>query len=472
MSSSWQPVKSEDDDYSPTRALRHFSTGSLSMPDPEVPTPPPPEPVKGGDVIESKKRLGSGAWTLPENSGSGIVSDFQTLYGKGSNDGGVWVHSSTKQLHKLLYQITLRVIGSAVFVGLIILLFVLYARFAVMDTRHKYTFNSLSVLLFLLFGIHLLLAFKELAEMARWRVLASGAHKLKDVDLILGLGSLRSTIKLGLRSLSHGTPGTRWVLKASIAFGWVGLLCLLNVAIALLGLTYSVDDADDLGLRPGQVSIANLKRFFPNNDTNGFDGMTAEGGQLGTEQFMANLYGITSFSYKKGNASDDHAKDEYWLEQYNNGSWKYHFHDLNYYGGLNTRTDRFITTNQTCKSWKIENITDDWQTFWYWKPENNEFQSKTLQELLPNFTTYAIQPEPLCDRCREIDVVQLTSAAQAWTNETTEEVGYYYYCRMEVGPVINAKIDNHILNDREAQIAAGAIGSRGWVNGRYSYITL
>ncbi|KAK6541334.1 hypothetical protein TWF694_007152 [Orbilia ellipsospora] len=469
MASRWRPIKSDDEDDKNTSPHRRFSTGTLVEQD--VPDPPPPE-IHGTSASHTKRKSDTtdSIWSSLSTEKSGIISDFQTVFGKGSNDGGVWIHKKSNQLYKLLKRTVFRILGSATFVISIILLFVLFSRYSVMDKTQEYTFNTFSLLLFLLFGIHLLLAFKELAEMARWRILAGDAYKLKDIDLILGLGSLRSTVKLGLRSLSHGQPGTQWLLKAALAFGWVAFLCLLNVAIALLGLTYSLDTADNFGMRPGMVSIPNLKHFYPNNDTANFAAITSDGGDLSTESFMANLYGITSFSYKKGNVSDDIPQSEYWLEQYNNGSWKYHFHDLDYYGGLNVRTNRFITTNQTCSSYKIMNITSDMETFWYFDPATNKYYDETLQELLANFTTYALRPAYDCDRCRSVYAVQLTSAAQNWNNNTEGDIGYFFTCDVEVSPIFNAKLDNHILSDRQARIAAGAIANRGWVDGNgWSY---
>ncbi|KAK6527389.1 hypothetical protein TWF281_010569 [Arthrobotrys megalospora] len=296
--------------------------------------------------------------------------------------------------------------------------------------------------------------------MARWRILASDAHTLHDVDLILGLGSLRSTFKLALRPFS---PGAKWSLKAILCLGWMAFICAINIAISLLGLTYSVDEVANFGFEPGYVSIADLKHYYPNNGTTKWESGD-EGVDHSTESFMANLYGIASYNYKHGRASDDLPRDEYWLEQYLNGSWKYHFHDLDYYGGLNVRTNRFITTNQNCTSHKIQNITKDWQTFWYSGSVSERTEQRTLQELLPNFTTYALRPDWSCDRCRSIDVVQLTSAAQNWTTDTQGDVGYFFECSLEVGPIFNPKVDNHILKDRQARIAAGAIANRGWVN--------
>ncbi|EPS36116.1 hypothetical protein H072_10523 [Dactylellina haptotyla CBS 200.50] len=474
MSSSWLPLKGDEEDDGFQTRSRHFSTVSIAslgdmslrnLGDPDAPSPPLPE--YHTDSKHDKR--------MSVSDGHRIISDFKTEFEKGGNAGGIWVHSSTKQFWRLLKSTGFRIFGSGVIVAAIIVLFVFFSRFPVMDKPHEYTFNSFSLLLFLLFGIHLLLAFKELAEMARWRILATGSYKLKDIDLILGLGSIRSTLKLGVRALSHGVPGTRWLLRSLLSFGWVGLLCLINVAIALLGLAYSLETADQVGLRPGMVSIPNLKHFYPNNNTAELDQAIADEDEtnlLSTESFMANLYGIASFSYKKGSASETAPDDDFLLERYANGSWRYHFHDLNYYGGLNKRTDRFITTNQTCKAYKILNITEDYKTFWYTDPDDGTIFNTTLQELLPNFTTYVLPPtiKSLCPRCSRVNVVQLTSAADPETIDPPADVGYSFLCTIGVTDIFNSKLDNHILSDRQAKIAAGAIANRGWLNAnKFSY---
>ncbi|KAK6527388.1 hypothetical protein TWF281_010568 [Arthrobotrys megalospora] len=95
-------------------------------------------------------------WEHSTTPVGGMVLDLQRLHANGAHEGGVRRHTSAKQLRKLLLKTAIRLVISMVFIGLIILTFVLYSRYEIMNKIQEFAFNSLSLFLFLLFGMHFL----------------------------------------------------------------------------------------------------------------------------------------------------------------------------------------------------------------------------------------------------------------------------------------------------------------------------
>ena len=68
-------------------------------------------------------------------------------------------------------------------------------------------------------------AFKELAKILRWKILAHGKHSIREVDLILGLEGLTNVVRLGRHSLGslfvHGSESPKHPLLLVFCVLWV-----------------------------------------------------------------------------------------------------------------------------------------------------------------------------------------------------------------------------------------------------------
>ncbi|KAL8786671.1 MAG: hypothetical protein Q9195_008107 [Heterodermia aff. obscurata] len=120
-------------------------------------------------------------------------------------------------------------------------------------------------------------AFKDMAKVLRWRVLANGQHTVREADLILGGESLMKLLGLIWESRR---PLTFFVCTAWIALNLVrfprhalknyfpNVNQLAQASVAMIGLTYSMDggtDATTITTRNGMVNVSKIDCYYAEN---------------------------------------------------------------------------------------------------------------------------------------------------------------------------------------------------------------
>ena len=176
------------------------------------------------------------------------------------------IYNSQKQTRDLLRKQFFRWLGTAFFAALIAITFSLYAIKGVITPTQKTTFNAIITALSLALGLNFFEAFKELARLLRWRFLASGHFSVREADLILGLENLINVLKLGWASSRR-----LWMLLFCVT--WILLNLSAQVSVALINLTYSLNDGTDWNgtyTIPGIANMSDLEcyrrsRYCPGN---------------------------------------------------------------------------------------------------------------------------------------------------------------------------------------------------------------
>ena len=131
-----------------------------------------------------------------------------------------------------------RWLGSAFSAALITTTFKIYAIKGVITPTQKTTFNAIITALSLGLGLNFFEAFKELARILRWRFFADAYYSVREVDLILGLENLINVLK-------HGWASSRRLWMLPFCITWILLNLSAQVSIALINLTYSLNDGTD-----------------------------------------------------------------------------------------------------------------------------------------------------------------------------------------------------------------------------------
>lgn len=172
------------------------------------------------------------------------------------------IYNSQEQTRDLLRKQLFRWLGTAFFATLITITFKLYVIKGVLKPTQKTTFNAIITGLSLGLGLNFLEAFKELARLLRWRFLADGHYSVREADLILGLENLINVLKLGWASSRR-----LWMLLFCAT--WILLNLSAQVSVALINLTYSLNDGTDWSgtyTIPGTANVSDISCYHRGGD--------------------------------------------------------------------------------------------------------------------------------------------------------------------------------------------------------------
>lgn len=172
------------------------------------------------------------------------------------------IHNSKEQTRYLLRKQFFRWLGTAFLAGFITITFKLYAIKGVITPTQKKTFNAIITALILGLGLNFFEAFKGLARLLRWRFLADGHYSVREVDLILGIENLINVLKLGWASSRR-----LWMLLFCAT--WILLNLSAQVSVALINLTYSLNDGKDYNGTysiPGKANVSDLSCYHRGGD--------------------------------------------------------------------------------------------------------------------------------------------------------------------------------------------------------------
>ncbi|KAL8708582.1 MAG: hypothetical protein Q9220_006517 [cf. Caloplaca sp. 1 TL-2023] len=128
-----------------------------------------------------------------------------------------------------------RLIITVIIVILVIVVVKVYENKGAVAHDDKYVFNTVITVLNLALGLNFLEAFKDMAKVLRWRVLANRKFTVRETDLILGGESLMKLVTLMRESM-------RKPLTLFVCVCWIALNLLGQASVAMIGLTYSYDN--------------------------------------------------------------------------------------------------------------------------------------------------------------------------------------------------------------------------------------
>lgn len=132
-------------------------------------------------------------------------------------------------------------------------------NYGITDTQ-KRLFNALVTGLSLVLGFNVASSLKGYAQMMRWRFLASGYRTIQDFELVMQCDSQSKTFRL---IWGGRTRGRFWPNKTQmLAFWWIFFFVAVQVIIAMLGLTYSIDISEDyVSLTNGTLVGYSIKKY-------------------------------------------------------------------------------------------------------------------------------------------------------------------------------------------------------------------
>lgn len=335
----------------------------------------------------------------------------------------------------------------------------------------RYTFNAVITLLSLCLGLAIVTALRSYARLLSWRFLASEYRNLQDFELVMNCDSQSKVLKL---LWAGRTPGRFWLNRTQIlCLTSLGLVIGLQIVIALMGLTYSVDSSTtDISYAHGNVSrvqLSNIQQSFGSDPNEYYNQVAAANfygniaseyfyyfGKPGQEGFVINPNYTTSSSIGIDG-------DNEWVT-----SFFYEFYESSAAVPSNmwSSTKRYITSDATCTQLKVTaggTVGD--ATVEY----NDEFGVNRSQNLYGEIATYTttymtntsdVGCGPRCSRLLVLDV-----GSNATDTNATYIPSVLWACNSTVNQVVNAKLCANetqcLLDDNLARIAAGAIGLSG-----------
>ncbi|KAI5808030.1 hypothetical protein DFH27DRAFT_293035 [Peziza echinospora] len=367
-------------------------------------------------------------------------------------------YSRKHQFFHLLEKIAVRLLWSILLSGAMIGTFKYFEGVKVLSDTEKNVFNMLSTGIYLTIGLNLAGAFKGMATMLRWKLLARKPHNLKEVDLILGLNSLIKVARLGLNALGFGKP-----LVFISCLIWILINCVARVSVALTGLTYSYDSAGAITTELGIVHVSEKTRFWP------LGKITDNPPEPGAEFQTAHFFGEYSALMADSSTEDDLHGER--MIDWNNQTmeWEYTFREWNPdHPKLVTKSDRKITAKATCDRYDMIEGQDGTKkdVKYYNATDHTVYDLQDIVVRGPGATVWAnpradINDNPIwsCNigpRCTVLASFQYIDPAKETGN------GTLYRCAVNVGTVTNVKFPEHMIDDRMAWIAAGSIGLDGF----------
>ncbi|KAL8938623.1 MAG: hypothetical protein Q9216_003799 [Gyalolechia sp. 2 TL-2023] len=163
-----------------------------------------------------------------------------------------------EQLWQLLAEQMPRLIFTAVLIAVTLIIVKVYEQKSPVSLDDKHVFNTIVTVVNLALALNFLEAFKDMAKVLRWRVLANRKFTVRETDLILGGESLLKLATLALGSLKK--PLTVFVC----AF-WILLNILAQASVAIITLNYSMEtgvNSTGVTTSRGNVSFAKIDCYY------------------------------------------------------------------------------------------------------------------------------------------------------------------------------------------------------------------
>ncbi|KAL6721495.1 hypothetical protein ACLMJK_000599 [Lecanora helva] len=191
-------------------------------------------------------------------------------------------YSSGRQVRSVIKRRIWDFLWTVLFVFLIVVILQVWEYKGAVSTSQVTIFNLLSTILSIALGLNLSEAFKGLATILRWKILAQKRHSVRETDLILGSDSFRNVFTLARSSFAKAQF---WTL--SLCSSWILLFLCAQATVSLVSLTYAFNAGTYV--TDGPVVAPDLSDYAPVKPG-------AEPAPEGRRQGLAHSYGQLTFT--------------------------------------------------------------------------------------------------------------------------------------------------------------------------------
>ncbi|KAL9108182.1 MAG: hypothetical protein Q9227_007037 [Pyrenula ochraceoflavens] len=328
-----------------------------------------------------------------------------------------------------------------------------YSRRKIMDNNDKHVFNALITFFSISLGIVLLGSLRDYASMLKWRLLASGYRSMQEFELILGCESPKKVIRLLWISRKKRYP---YISKTQVfAVLWLAIILAAQVLVALVGLTYSIEQAQEyISTDIGLISVADVKTIQPKSNLT--DQITKY-----TKMAAAHDHGIEGqdYEWKVETNPDEQYYEETTYTDEDGTYWMYRFFDLNAQNPLiELASSRTVRSTAECSAYEVIDgiYGEKTEITFVWEGYNYTFNAR---ETSPGAVVYVANADEKCGpRCATIRAVQFADGF-----DVTD--ASYYECNNTVHEVEGGYTDDkaYYLPDEQAFMYAGSIAWSGFV---------
>ncbi|KAL9114097.1 MAG: hypothetical protein Q9227_001869 [Pyrenula ochraceoflavens] len=346
-----------------------------------------------------------------------------------------------------------------------------YSRKHALDTAQKHAFNALMTGFSIALGINLASSLRSYANLLRWRLLASAWLTLEEFDLVLSCSSQIKTLKLLAKSRLKTTFPFISLLQF-LCFIWIFVNLGVQVLVAMLGLTYSLQLSEWDLHRPGFISVADLSSI---RDIYG-DEYT-----VGAQQFAAHAYGVQGQDYDLEELDvpvpEDQKYDLFYTvyanytEAINSTTDTVYDQAIYYFTNTNsndssvyTKSDRYMTSDVSCYAYNLFQFDPkDLSQNVFNYSDGTRNQSLFIPSWSPGAVTYISSTDRHYCGARCIRVFAFQAQQQeTYINEQLDvSKATLFDCNNTISHVLNGPLSTD-MPDEQAQIIAGAAGWTGF----------
>ncbi|UKZ76949.1 hypothetical protein TrVFT333_004665 [Trichoderma virens FT-333] len=321
-----------------------------------------------------------------------------------------------------------------------------YSIQEVMLSKKKNEFNTLIIAISIALGLNIASSMKHMVRELRWWVLSWYEWTPKETDCILQSENFSSLFTLGYVTRRN------WV-RVYVLF-WVLINVASQIAVATLGLTYNINQADTIDVtKPGTVAVPDMTNIQTNKV------LSSNSQAVSALRYTANNYGLVALAWgfggvdeipKPGMLFDTDANLMYCSEN----SCQYIFYEatpdnLSYFQMV--ATNRSISTQATCKSWKVLKGGDGTQRTIVIDDANRTVIAIPALNGAAQ-TTFMVDPD--------------RGSGPNWGHilafEASSTDPWFYNCNVTVGAVTNVQNPVQEVGVNVTSLAASAIALQGY----------
>ncbi|KAF2026694.1 hypothetical protein EK21DRAFT_115525 [Setomelanomma holmii] len=319
--------------------------------------------------------------------------------------------------------------------------------------------NALMTALPLFIGLNYRSSLQSYARILRWWILARWDWKLRHFDLILDAASSKAIIKLfwsSRRRIRSYIP----TMTQLACIAWLAINLTGAIGIALLSLTYQLEQSQAILMKNGNVSILDVGNETAWQEIAYYYGSGAAPVLLfpyATLNGRTNLVGLNSST----EALTRPARCRICT------SWEYAFQDWDPKSDLKGQSERWVTANATCKGYPALNYTTDsiiytdannetstWSVPWVGEPWS---ANKTFWQVGTG-ASYVHDSKADCGpRCARMYII----STQNWKNKPV----WLYNCTNTVGQIEGKNLYAPLSDVSARALAASSASYRNSTDG-------
>ena len=380
------------------------------------------------------------------------------------------IFEPSQQTWKLFKEQAPRMVITWVTIALIIVTLKAFENDGNVSHNYKYIFNAIMTVLSLILGLNFLEAFKDMAKVLRWRVLAKSSYNIQEIDLILGGESLLKLLRL------MGVSVRRPLLVFACAF-WIFLNLAAQGSIAVMGLTYSMDAgyaSNGTYTERGMIDLAKLDCY---HDYQGICRQVERSGMAVAHTLGQLIRGQRACSYANDSDISGAPQECYYFSRTDNQEFAYRFLEYNpkdpthSYPYLTNRSIRTSTgiCNEYAVNWSraVTVDTSDGREEAYRFPIQNQTFNGTITIPRPktgrDTTTYVYNGTLM----PQDEVAQSCGPRCLWmyafrsSGSLSNRTSAVFQCPITVSETYNATFPYHDIPAEVARLAAASIGLEG-----------